>query len=235
VRWIVVIAVLAACSRIESSGPPTEQQLATACIKYAVCSQQSVRTCIDQSIYADASVTVYRPEGIRCMVAAGASCAEILSCVDDTCLAACPGGPCETPGEEKCRGAHLESCGFDKQLLSYDCGVFDETCKVSPEGYRYCGAPNGTPCPQPGIWCQGDTLVDCNGGEEHRMPCGRLFSSGKCLDRRLQCGYGDECFVEQQPVCDGNVVQLCSLGKNVDVDCVQLGFAGCFNGACVPN
>jgi hypothetical protein len=98
-RELVVLVLCAACSRIESSGPPTAEQLATACTKYAACGPPSVIDCITGSRYVASFVSVFRPAQIRCLVEASSNCAEIMACLDDECIGnLCAAGACNEHG-----------------------------------------------------------------------------------------------------------------------------------------
>jgi hypothetical protein len=233
VRVWLSIALLSACSRIESTGPVTAEQLAEACVKYSACGPPTVPGCLFDATTAEGLVSVYRRSELRCLVDASADCAEVLACVDNSCPnGQCAIGTCTPPVDPVCNGTHIETCNGGGTLTSFDCAVYDETCKLFPFGGVACAEAAGVPCVE--SYCNGDVLVQCTGEERH-VSCGSLFSGGRCFSRQNRCGYADECSPFDPVTCIGDSVHVCVLGKLVDVSCTQLGFARCSNGACFAN
>ena len=231
---MVSIAVLAACARIESTGPPTASQLATACIRYAACgSAVTVQSCINGAVEVYSNISVFRPEEIRCLANGSSDCTTVLACLDDGCLnGSCEVGTCTMPGIMRCAGTRVQTCEPNNVLTEFDCSVFEnESCRVDSFGPS-CGTNNPVPCS--GSRCDGGTFVLCS-GEEHRISCSELYSGGLCNARAESCGFADECTTDQQAACAGNSLHMCVLGKLVDLDCTELGFARCANAACLAN
>jgi hypothetical protein len=227
--WIVV---LAACARIESSGPPTARQLASACIKYSACGPSSVLGCINFADRAESDLSVYRPDEIRCLADNNSGdCAEVLACLGDECpRSTCQLGPCTNLGVRICNGSRIETCESDGILSSFDCGTYDEACVPTDFGPT---CSRGVPCSISG--CEGNTLLACNFEMLHAVDCGGLYSGGTCLAPAHRCGYADDCNAGEDPYCVGDVVHVCTLGDVIEIDCVAIGFAHCSNGACIAN
>jgi len=226
------IAVLAACARIESTGPPTARQLATACIKYAACGQTSVIGCLDGAPYAESLVSVYRPNEIRCLADADVDCSAQLACIEDTCSGEfCEVGTCGSETPLSCNGDRIEMCGANMVLSAYDCSIYGEACKET-FGQPYCGTLDAPPCTI--SHCEGDVLIRCD-GEAHRIDCSALYSGGACLLRAQRCAFADECSPAELPSCIGDVLHACVQGAIVELDCRELGFARCSAAACAAN
>jgi len=228
---MVSIAVFAACARIESTGPPTARQLATACIRYAACgSAVSVQSCINGAPEVYSNISIYRPDEIRCLANGSSDCTAVLACLDDGCInGSCQVGTCSMPGIMRCAGTRIQTCEYNNVLTEFDCAVFEnETCRQDGS-FPSCGTNNPVSCFS--SRCDGGTFVLCS-GEEHRISCAELYSGGLCLARAESCGFADECTTVQEPTCIGNSLKMCVLGKLVDVDCTELDFARCSNAAC---
>ena len=229
---MISIAALAACARIESTGPPTARQLATACIKYAACGATSVIGCLDGAPYAESLVSVYRPNEIRCLANAAVDCNAQLACIEDTCSGDfCEVGACDSATPLSCNGDRIEMCGANMVLSAYDCSIYGETCKQT-FGQPYCGMENAGPCTI--SHCEGDVLIRCD-GEAHRIDCAGLYSGGVCVLHTQRCAFADECSPSELPSCVGDSVHACVLGEVVEINCRELGFARCSDGACSTN
>jgi hypothetical protein len=186
--------------------------------------------CVEDSRYADSALSVYRPHAIRCLVNRGGDCSELLACLDDECPAnVCEVGACSEVGTTACVGTDIQTCSYEQTVTAFDCGVYGETCKEYPFGGLYCGEEIAQPCSS--SRCEGETLIKCT-GEEHRIECGALYSGGMCSVRQSRCEFDNACGADQLPTCIGDVLQLCVLGEVVELDCKQIGFVRCSNGAC---
>ena len=229
----MALVALAACSRIESTGPPTARQLATACIKYAACGSTTVQSCLAGAAFVSGDLSVYRSEEIRCLATTPAiDCTTVDSCIDDVCPRSnCLGGMCTGPSMTTCEGSHLAFCDGAGMETYTDCAILDETCLDDGTFGPHCGPPGAPPCEMQG--CDGDVLMTCDFGEQHRKNCAGLLSGGRCISRALACGYDDACSSFEDPVCLGDAVRVCALGEVVEISCTELGFARCSNGACV--
>jgi hypothetical protein len=126
-----------------------------------------------------------------------------------------------------CNGdvATLSTEGINEER---DCSRALAACdESSPTG---CTDRAPTACEHPAKdRCDGDVRLGCDGtGRVSFHDCGRV-EGGQCV--------GDACVYPPETCaapngCNGNILTLCALGQNVQVDCTALGFLSCANANC---
>jgi hypothetical protein len=98
-----------------------------------------------------------------------------------------------------------------------------------------------------GVRCDGDALITCANGNEHRLACSSVAEGFSChtLNGTSFCGLAAEC-VPAEPgagngpdaTCEGNNVVFCNAGRIDRIDCTSLGFERCDatnSYGCLPN
>jgi hypothetical protein len=117
--------------------------------------------------------------------------------------------------------------------VTRDCAAAFATCDIaSPTG---CTDRAPTACQHPAKdRCDGDIRIGCDGtGRVSFHDCSRV-PGGKCATDAtgaVGCVY-PETTCSAPSGCNGDILTLCVLGQNVDVDCKALGLSGCANGYC---
>lgn len=167
--------------------------------------------------------------------------AEVQECVDE------PVGPaCDyMTFVERCDGDELVDCvsGYEQ---ARDCSQDGQTCATHPELQSVGCTGAGAACEAPdesNTWCDGDALVSCENGAEHRIDCAAANSGWSChkVGYAAFCGAASECDPgdSDQPTCEGDTIRFCNAGKFVTASCTSLGFERCeisFRGAvCTPS
>jgi hypothetical protein len=276
-RGLIAFA-LVSCGHDKAPGAElTTDEISIACATAAACVHEDPamppRSVADNLILVDlpdSYLSIFRPENIRCLVAAHGDCATARACVgftesacsadtftchgsstykctnglavefdcgpEATCITNAVGLP--TCGQATCTSDALP-CDGTKQLtcsnnvsLVDDCAEQGATCVADGSGQGRC-API-SPCPNANA-CDGSAA--CSPAHIPRA-CDQLLAGGTCVEQTLAsvtiatCGFASECDVTTPPVCSGNVLSLCTLGKTATIDCVAAGFSGCGAGAC---
>lgn len=138
-------------------------------------------------------------------------------CTDQSCVGGQPvvapmpsGTPCGTGGALACDGkgactgcATDAACGDDTACLDHACDLATNTCITTP-------APNGTPCPGDGVFCNGAEVCQAGSCVSPGDPCPWTDS---CLDGCNEAA--DDC---SAPGPDG---EFCSSGPKLG--CCQAG------------
>lgn len=128
-----------------------------------------------------------------------------------------------------CRGSAKELCLGDAVLLE-DCARDGQRCALldgGPQCVSDRACASGTES-----HCEGSVVVLCqpNGFESRtdcaRNPTRRRCKGGACVETGTECA-------DLRVTCEGSAVNFCADGFVRQVDCLNVGFAGCDAGACV--
>jgi hypothetical protein len=202
-------------------------EAAGGCDAVLACSGLSVAECTEPTFACDGDNLVQCSDGMQRTI----DCSQAPASEGGTCIAGtCGIEACLDHNTSSCNGTELASCSGDGVLTRIDCRIFGETCN-STDGFPRCGTVGALFCQSPR--CDGDVLVNCNFNEEHRVDCGALYAGGECSARAMRCGFDEQCSLDSSTFCVGEAVEVCVLGQVMVLDCVELGFVGCSNGACV--
>jgi hypothetical protein len=165
--------------------------------------------------------------------AAGTSCMMPQpGCRDPLMDGDCALGPC-TGSAPSCNGTVATSCYAGVQE-AVDCALQRPPQVCHFDGTNASCGGTGPPCTGSSR-CDGDTLVDCDGGFEARVDCSVI--EGSCqsasgISLYAYCGYGTACDPGQFGTCNGTQLTFCAGGLMRTVDCRSFGFSTCSGGLC---
>lgn len=209
----------------------TVDDIAHACVNAYAClappiDGPTLPLCLDRLDDFDTVVSIYRPEQISCLAAAGADCARARACLGYAIE------PCAPDGVH-CNGDRLVDCsGGTGLVLNCRGGLWfppDATCVVpgGPSGAdATCGlaaCTAGTP-----DRCDGTRIVDCHNGVLRAADCAQI--GGTCIidGSRATCtSVGAACTSSR---CDGTTLTRCEGGHEFVYQCAKM-FDG---GTCFP-
>jgi hypothetical protein len=208
--------------------PLTREEIAHACVNAFAClappiDGPTLPNCLRHLDDGDRLVSMYRPEQIRCLVAAGADCVAARACVGYTY------GPCAPDGDH-CEGDRLVQCSRGAGL-SLDCrhGLWytgDTTCvagRLVECGISAC-APD-TP-----YHCEGSRVMHCIDGVLDVQDCAAVDANcvdeggfATCVAKTTEC-------TETAARCEGTNLIRCGGGRELRYACAEMFDGGmCLN------
>lgn len=202
-----------------SAGPPlTLDEIARACENGYAClappiDGPTIPGCLRNLDDLDSAVSIYRPDQVRCLAAAGADCSKALACVGMAIESCSPDGT-------RCAGDRVVDCRGGR-TLSIDCrgGLWfsdDATCVQGDKpgcGTATCGAGTADSC-------SGTRVVRCADGVRQEIDCAQLGMTCVLDGGAATCGgAGAACSASR---CDGKRLIRCEAGHETTYDCAAL-------------
>jgi len=194
-----------------AGAPLTADQIEKACIAAYSCDfAGSASKCGNDLSDGDTLVSEFRPDQIRCLAAAGSSCATALACIGLALSAPCgpEGTTCMGTVEHTCQNA----TAFDTQCAGGLWFTPDSTCVTTNTGHG-CGL---TTCTS-GASCDGARAHDCANGIDQVVDCAVYGMTCASNGTLASCvGTGAACTGQR---CDGSTWVRCQGGREQRVDC----------------
>jgi hypothetical protein len=227
-RWSWIALVLAGCGgQSGNSGPPlTMDNLARACENAYACIAPPIDAptlpgCLRNLDDVDSVVSIYRPDQVHCLAAAGTDCAAVTACIGAGFRSCSPDG-------QRCEGNEVIDC-HGGRTLAVDCrgGLWfpdDSTCvQGTRPGCGVATCADGAP-----RTCHGTRLVRCVEGVSQEIDCAQAGATCVADGTSAGCGgTGAACAASR---CDGNRLILCLSGHETIYDCAAM----LRGGSCVP-
>lgn len=209
----------------------TVDNIARACVNAYAClappiDGPTLPSCLGHLDDFDTVISIYRPDQILCLAAAGADCMKARACLGYTIE------PC-SPDGVRCDGDRLVDCSRGSGLV-LDCrgGLWfddDATCIPASEPSRTnptCGLATCTDSTPDR--CDGTRILGCNNGVLQAVDCAEL--GGTCMSdgTGVTCsGIGATCTSSR---CEGTTLTRCEGGHEYVYHCAEMFDGGtCFN------
>lgn len=240
------------CLRYWTRGEPLLRPSWVHCMAAARGSCAMARACVGQQIQSSTTCspgakTCNGDQLSECIGTLGNALELLTDCtasdegpVQNHCLmsgsaAACGIGPCTT---ETCQGTVGVRCQ-GPFAQGFDCATDGYTCVMVSRSE--CGG-TGPACTAGPPSVDGNSIVGCTYGFEHRVDCGAAVPGGtvqpSATGTGLYCGLGTACAPGASPPgggCNGNNLTVCAFGQVTTIDCTALGYTGCDGGnRCKP-
>ena len=223
-RHLMIAIVVIGCGGSgKGGGALTADQIGRACESAYACLGQTVVGCLRNLDDLDTLVSIYRPDQLRCLAAAGSDCVGARACIGFS-FDPCSGTTTHCEGDRLFLGCQGGSA------LSLDCSggawwTDDATCIERTTTTPTCGiatCTSGTAAS-----CSGTRLSRCNSGALEVFDCGQAGATCTTDAGIVGCGgTGAACTATR---CDGNRLVRCLGGHELAFDCSTM-FAG---GTCV--
>lgn len=233
-RHAMIAVLIAGCgghssgnSDAQMARPLAAEDIARACINAYAClappiDGPTLPDCLHKLDDGDTVVSIYRPEQIRCLVAAGADCTRARACLGYTYGACAPDGT-------HCEGDRLVDCSRGMGL-TLDCrhGLWysdDSTCVAASS--PTCGI--GTCARNTPERCDGTRALRCSNEVLLAFDCAQVGATCNLEGTSAQCvGSGPACTASR---CDGTKLIRCAGGHEYTYQCAEM-FQG---GTCVDD
>jgi len=165
-----------------------------------------------------------------------------LSCDPNAICSEAPMTSCDRNAfTSTCDGTMPVTCDDKVVFRGPDCGPLGLDCANGAcvgKGPACTGGSllNGGQIFYDGVACDGDVLVTCVGGREHRLSCPGIAPGFSCHTRGADsfCGLAAECTPAEpgsgsgsRGTCSGTTLEFCNAGRTERIDCRSLGFERC--------
>jgi hypothetical protein len=175
------------------------------------------RTTVDCSSLGAKCVTLAHPGGLTTH-----ACADPARCPEELTRSACDGPDAVLA----CHDGAME------RVVCRRGSVCHTHTEGDGEQVATCEAPGHVSCSAPGSRrCEGSRLIQCEAhghfGEESSIDCAALALTCSREDGGATCTDGPPECSDGHASCEGNALSFCAAGKQVHIDCKEIGLGVC--------
>jgi hypothetical protein len=152
------------------------------------------------------------------------------ACIEGAFGPVCAARACSAD-ERGCAGNVLEICDVSEGVVKgFDCALHGWTCSETPA--PRCSDGTAVACEGDVTRCDGNDLVECEGGFERQYDCAGVSAGMGChtVGGVAFCGWGDDCDptdAQGRETCAGTVMTYCAGGVLDTLDCAAYGHDTC--------